>query len=38
MVFLGYIVFKDVISIDPAKVEAIVKWPRQTNVTEVRVS
>ena len=34
--FLGHIVTKDGISVDPAKVEAIVNWPRPTNVSEVR--
>jgi len=36
MQFLGHIVTKDGISVDPAKVEAIVYWPRPTNVSEVR--
>jgi len=34
--FLGHIVTKDGISVDPAKIEAIVNWPRPTNVSEVR--
>ncbi|GKB43833.1 putative nucleotidyltransferase, ribonuclease H, partial [Tanacetum coccineum] len=34
--FLGHIVSADGISMDPAKVEAITKWPRPTTVTEVR--
>ena len=34
--FLGHIVTKDGISVDPAKVEAIVYWERLFNVTEVR--
>ena len=34
--FLGHIVSADGITMDPAKVEAITKWPRPTNVTEVR--
>ncbi|GKC50035.1 putative reverse transcriptase domain-containing protein [Tanacetum coccineum] len=34
--FLGHIVSADGITMDPAKVEAITKWPRQTIVTEVR--
>ncbi|GJT65769.1 putative reverse transcriptase domain-containing protein [Tanacetum coccineum] len=34
--FLGHIVSADGISMDPAKVEAITKWPRSTTVTEVR--
>ncbi|GKE60918.1 putative reverse transcriptase domain-containing protein [Tanacetum coccineum] len=34
--FLGHIVSVDGITVDPAKVEAITKWPRPTTVTEVR--
>ncbi|GJU66910.1 putative nucleotidyltransferase, ribonuclease H [Tanacetum coccineum] len=34
--FLGHIVSADGISMDPAKVEAITKWPRPTTVTQVR--
>ncbi|GKV45643.1 hypothetical protein SLEP1_g52705 [Rubroshorea leprosula] len=34
--FLGHIVSKDRISVDPSKVEAVVKWERSTSVTEVR--
>nr|GEZ19210.1 hypothetical protein [Tanacetum cinerariifolium] len=34
--FLGHIVSNDGITIGPAKVEAITKWPRPTTVTEVR--
>ncbi|GKC28247.1 putative reverse transcriptase domain-containing protein, partial [Tanacetum coccineum] len=33
---LGHIMYADVISIDPAKVEAITKWPRPTALNEVR--
>jgi len=33
---LGHTVTKDGISVDPAKIEAIVNWPRPTNVSEVR--
>ena len=36
VVFLGHVVNKDGISVDPTKVEAVVNWPRPTNVTEVR--
>ncbi|GKA74871.1 putative reverse transcriptase domain-containing protein [Tanacetum coccineum] len=32
--FLGHIVSADGITMDPAKVEAITKWPRPTTVTE----
>ncbi|GJZ41210.1 putative reverse transcriptase domain-containing protein [Tanacetum coccineum] len=34
--FLGHIVSADGITMDPAKVEAITKWPRPTTVIEVR--
>nr|GFC68490.1 putative reverse transcriptase domain-containing protein [Tanacetum cinerariifolium] len=34
--FLGHIVSTEGITMDPAKVEAITKWPRPTSVTEVR--
>nr|GFA57513.1 putative reverse transcriptase domain-containing protein [Tanacetum cinerariifolium] len=34
--FLGHIVLAEGITMDPAKVEAITKWPRPTSVTEVR--
>jgi len=34
--FLGHVISKDGILVDPKKVEAVVKWNRPTNVTEVR--
>src|SRR6516165_5176268 len=34
--FLGHIISKEGVSVDPKKIEAIVDWPRPTNVTEVR--
>ncbi|GKV48180.1 hypothetical protein SLEP1_g55007, partial [Rubroshorea leprosula] len=34
--FLGHVVSKDGISVDPDKVKAIVEWSQPTNVTEVR--
>lgn len=34
--YLGYIVGGGNIKIGPAKIEAIIKWPRPQNVTEVR--
>ncbi|KAM0061895.1 putative nucleotidyltransferase, Ribonuclease H [Helianthus debilis subsp. tardiflorus] len=34
--FLGHVVSAEGISMDPAKVEAITKWPTPTSVTEVR--
>nr|GEZ88031.1 reverse transcriptase [Tanacetum cinerariifolium] len=36
MAFLGHIVSAEGITMDPAKVEAITKWPRPMSVTEVR--
>ena len=34
--FLGHVVSKDSIQVDPKKIEAIIKWPRPTTFTEVR--
>ena len=34
--FLGHVINKDGVSVDPQKIEAVVDWPRPTNVTEVR--
>ena len=34
--YLGFIVSKDGISLDPAKVEAVVEWPIPLNVSKVR--
>ena len=36
VVFLGHVVFGNGIFVDPRKVEAIVKWERLKNVTEIR--
>ena len=33
--FLGHVVSKDGIMVDPKKVEAVQKWPRPTTVTEI---
>jgi len=35
MEFLGHIVSKDGVSVDPAKVETVTKWPVPTSVKEV---
>ena len=34
--FLGHVISKDGISVDPKKVEAVVEWTRPNNVTEIR--
>nr|XP_027086619.1 uncharacterized protein LOC113708357 [Coffea arabica] len=34
--YLGHVISGQGVSVDPKKVEAIVDWPRPTNVTEVR--
>ena len=34
--FLGHVVSKDVVMVDPSKIEAVKSWVRPTNVTEVR--
>ena len=36
MVFLGHVVIKDGGAVDPAKVEAILKWLQPKNVIEIR--
>jgi len=36
VVFLGHVVTKEGIKIDPQKVKAITEWPRPTNITEIR--
>jgi hypothetical protein len=35
-VYLGYVIGGGELKIDPTKMEAIMKWPVPTNVTEVR--
>lgn len=34
--FLGHIISKDGLAVDPAKIEAIINWERPKNVTEIR--
>ncbi|KAL5540979.1 hypothetical protein UlMin_043776 [Ulmus minor] len=34
--FLGHVISRDGISVDPAKIDAVSKWPVPTNVTEIR--
>ena len=36
VVFLGHIISKDGLAVDPAKVDAVVSWKRPENVTEIR--
>ena len=36
MAFLGHVVSKDGIQVDPKKIEVVVEWPRPTIVTEIR--
>ena len=36
VVFLGHIVSKEGIMVDPAKIEAVVQWTQPKNVTEIR--
>ena len=35
--YLGHVISGEGVSVDPAKVEAIMEWPAPTNVTEVRI-
>jgi len=34
--FLGHVISAERIAVDPAKIAAVVEWPRPTNITEVR--
>ena len=34
--FLGHVVSKDGVMVDPSKIEAVKNWVRPTNVTEIR--
>ena len=33
--FLGHVISKEGVSVDPQKIEAILDWPRPTNVSEI---
>ena len=35
-IILGHVVLREGITVDLAKIEAIMRWPRPTTVTEVR--
>ncbi|XP_020524395.1 uncharacterized protein LOC110007476 [Amborella trichopoda] len=34
--FLGHVISKDGVAVEPCKIEAVLKWERLTNVSEVR--
>ena len=34
--FLGHVIYKDGIIMDPNKIEAVINWDRPTHVSEVR--
>jgi hypothetical protein len=36
MAFLGHVISKDGIFVDPKKVEAVMEWNRPNNVTKIR--
>jgi len=35
IIFLGHVISAEGVSVDPAKIAAIVEWPKPTNATEV---
>ncbi|XP_057975947.1 uncharacterized protein LOC131163369 [Malania oleifera] len=35
--FLGHVILSDGISVDPSKIDAVVKWVRPINVQEIRI-
>jgi hypothetical protein len=34
--FLGHVISKDGVAVDPSKVEAVLKWERPTNLIEIQ--
>jgi hypothetical protein len=34
--FLGHVISKDGIAVDPSKVEAVINWEQPTNMHEIR--
>ena len=36
VIFLGHVISKEGVQVDPKKVKAVSNWPRPTNVTEIR--
>ena len=36
VIFLGHVILAGGICVDPGKVEAVLKWEKPTNVTEIR--
>jgi hypothetical protein len=38
VVFLGHVISEKGICVDPKEIEALLKWKRPTNVTEIRFS
>ena len=38
MAFLGHVISKDGIQVDPRKIEVVIEWLRPTTVTEVKFS
>lgn len=37
VILLGHVVIGDGISVDPAKIEAVINWPKPMTVTKVRI-
>ena len=34
--FLGHVVSKEAIKVDPQKIKMVIEWPRPTNVIKIR--